>query len=35
MTGLPTTIGTVSGERQSPLFVPAFGYLPAYAEDAQ
>ena len=34
MTGLPTTIGTVSGERQSPLFVPAFGYLPAYAEDA-
>jgi hypothetical protein len=34
MTDLATTTGAGWREGQSPLFVPAFGYLPAYAQEA-
>ena len=34
MTGLATIAGADWRVGQSPLFVPAFGYLPAYAQDA-
>jgi hypothetical protein len=29
MTGVATTTGAVPHKRRSPVFVPAFGYLPA------
>ena len=34
MTGVATIAGADWRVGQSPLFVPAFGYLPAYAQDA-